>query len=489
MTENKLLKKVGKKRINRVLDLVESGKKLTSIQEDIWLELEDAADNVQKNDPGIQAGREADKLAKEGFELGPDETVVVGNLKPGDEIVVTDRDGVPDKLVHKGYDKKGNALLEDGQMLHVDPFEQLRIIGKKLKDTPSSSSQGVSDADIQGYLDRLTKESDPAVLNAALEQIPDAAKSVQGFAAHADKIKGALEGRLKELGSGGRSSKTESSQPLGVATDTATDTATNKQAESTEQPGTVAKEAGITSDITSDKTANTDDSVKFSRKNSASPEDFVPTTDGNIDYGEITPAIAKVMRRQAGKIRLQEGTKEKGLYHIVRPNRLQQIKNAGYDSAEALVADVTKKYTAIYKGKGGSLILAKKNGQAKIAFVKLTPVSGGEYYLVETAFVSRPDYTNNKELLWEKPQSTRSATGTTGVISGQSNSSTKNIPSKQGKVKKSKQASSGTKKDTLPADQQADITKELESKQALGYGGVQQLLRKGILEDCFSFAG
>lgn len=54
---------------------------------------------------------------------------------------------------------------------------------------------------------------------------------------------------------------------------------------------------------------------KFSRGLRKST-DFVPNADGGLDYGEITPAMGKEMRRQVGKIRLRQGNEAWGLTHI-----------------------------------------------------------------------------------------------------------------------------------------------------------------------------
>lgn len=58
----------------------------------------------------------------------------------------------------------------------------------------------------------------------------------------------------------------------------------------------------------------------FSRSDTE-PEDFITAPDGSINFGEITPDMAKIMKRQSGKIRLQQGVQNAngtgyGLLHI-----------------------------------------------------------------------------------------------------------------------------------------------------------------------------
>lgn len=118
--------------------------------------------------------------------------------------------------------------------------------------------------------------------------------------------------------------------------------------------------------------------------------------------------------------------------HINTPARLAQIKEFGYANGEALVADVAANFQSIYQGKGKSLILAKVNDKAKIAYVELE--SDGSFYRVKSALVSRPDYLKNKKRLWERAQTNQPtpASQPPSAVTGQSQS---NKPSAGGEVK------------------------------------------------------
>ena len=140
-------------------------------------------------------------------------------------------------------------------------------------------------------------------------------------------------------------------------------------------------------------------------------DEFVLTSCGNKDFGEISAEIAQQIRRQAGKIRLRIGEQkgkpgDYGEKHIERKGRMQELRSNGYDNARDLVQDVAQSYTAIYSKDSGRLILKKKIDKKGVSlFVELTPSPDGDFYDVKTGMISRDTYFKNKKPLWEKPQS------------------------------------------------------------------------------------
>ena len=109
--------------------------------------------------------------------------------------------------------------------------------------------------------------------------------------------------------------------------------------------------------------------------------EFVLTRNGSRDFGEISPEMAQKIRRQAGKIRLRIGKQESerdnyGEKHIERPDRLQQLRNNGYENARDLVQDVAAYFSSIYAGKGSRLVLYKKGNNDAMIYVELTSSSG-----------------------------------------------------------------------------------------------------------------
>ena len=130
--------------------------------------------------------------------------------------------------------------------------------------------------------------------------------------------------------------------------------------------------------------------------------------DGSLSLGEIGQEKATVMRQQAGSIRLNQGNHDdatgrgSGITHI-EARHGAEIRQAGYNSAEHFVADVVENHNEIRRGGAGSLLLIKKNGADKVSVVRLSPDARGDFYNVETAYLSRS--THKKELLWSAAQS------------------------------------------------------------------------------------
>ena len=137
--------------------------------------------------------------------------------------------------------------------------------------------------------------------------------------------------------------------------------------------------------------------------------EFVLTSEGNRDFGAISPQIAGQIRWQAGKIRLrvgkQEGERDNyGEKHIERPDRIHQLHDNGYQNARDLIQDVAKNYDLIYAGKGSRLVLYKKGRNDTMMYVELTSSEDGDFYDVKTGLITRKDFMNNKKPLWEKPK-------------------------------------------------------------------------------------
>ena len=137
--------------------------------------------------------------------------------------------------------------------------------------------------------------------------------------------------------------------------------------------------------------------------------EFVLTKSGNLDFGEIPPDVAKIIKRQTGKIRLRTGVQIDGANgnygekHIERPERKEALQKCGYSTARDFIEDVCQDYDAIYQGQNGSLILVKSYADKNhIAIVKLTPSEDDDFYDVQTGYPSRKSGKNKKPLLWER---------------------------------------------------------------------------------------
>lgn len=137
--------------------------------------------------------------------------------------------------------------------------------------------------------------------------------------------------------------------------------------------------------------------------------EFVLAKNGTIDFGEISPPVANIIKRQSGKIHLRIGVQaenEKGNYgekHIERPERMEALNKCGFENARDFIEDVCSDYDAIYQGQNGSLILVKAYTEKNhIAIVKLMPSADGDFYDVQTGYPSRKSGKNKKPLLWKR---------------------------------------------------------------------------------------
>jgi hypothetical protein len=154
-------------------------------------------------------------------------------------------------------------------------------------------------------------------------------------------------------------------------------------------------------------------------ENNTSPEntppvkhdgEYVLTTEGSKDFGEITQDIAKEIRRQAGKIRLRIGEQDTktdkgyGESHIERPVRIKQIRSIGFNSARDFVQHVARNFDTIYPADGGSLFLYKHGSHDLLLVVKLAPSTNGDFYDIQTGYITRKGRIK-KEPLWKVPTS------------------------------------------------------------------------------------
>lgn len=137
--------------------------------------------------------------------------------------------------------------------------------------------------------------------------------------------------------------------------------------------------------------------------------EFVLSSKGSKDFGEITPEISKNINRQAGKIRFTKGYQNPnderdgfGEEHFNRTKRIRQLKAVGYENSRDFVEDVSKNFTKIYQGRGASLILLKEGDKNSLEYIELTPSDDEDYWQVTSGHPVRPDSFKNKKPLWSK---------------------------------------------------------------------------------------
>jgi hypothetical protein len=136
------------------------------------------------------------------------------------------------------------------------------------------------------------------------------------------------------------------------------------------------------------------------------PEGFVDDGYGGVDYGEIPEDVAQAVQRPSGPIRLTDERRN----HILTDH--PDLVSQGYSDAATFAHDVARNYSAVYRGAGGSLLLVRRNGQPKMAAVRLVPAPSGKYWSVHTAFLITTAGLKRRErrgdLLWEGNRGTRS---------------------------------------------------------------------------------
>jgi len=158
--------------------------------------------------------------------------------------------------------------------------------------------------------------------------------------------------------------------------------------------------------------------------------DFIPASDGGLDYGEITPEMGQAMRRQAGKIRLQQGVQNQdgtgwGLAHI-EARHGDQIRKLGYSSVAEFVSESVRDFDQIWQaGKTIQLVVARTGKASRATFLQLEIQKEGDFYRVNSAFPVSESYLEGKERkegwkpLWSRYPVPADASGASGFV-GQS---------------------------------------------------------------------
>ncbi|BAP87300.1 putative DNA primase [Burkholderiales bacterium GJ-E10] len=135
------------------------------------------------------------------------------------------------------------------------------------------------------------------------------------------------------------------------------------------------------------------------RKERSQPGDFVRSSRGDFDFGELPAGAAAAIGRQPGKIRLRQAA----LSHIDERHG-GQIRSVGYASTAAFVESVAQRYNVIYPARYGALAIsvAIPGEPRRYAVMRLTPNAGGDFYDIATATLSRVDFFKNKTPLLQR---------------------------------------------------------------------------------------
>lgn len=135
------------------------------------------------------------------------------------------------------------------------------------------------------------------------------------------------------------------------------------------------------------------------RKERSQPVDFVRSSRGDFDFGELPAGAAAAIGRQPGKIRLRQAA----LSHIEERHG-KQIRSVGYASTAEFVETVAQRYNAIYPARHGALAIsvAIPGEPRRYAVMRLTPNADRDYYDIVTATLSRIDFFKNKTPLLQR---------------------------------------------------------------------------------------
>ncbi|KAB2890617.1 MAG: hypothetical protein F9K35_19045, partial [Burkholderiaceae bacterium] len=159
--------------------------------------------------------------------------------------------------------------------------------------------------------------------------------------------------------------------------------------------------------------------LQFSQASRKSPQDFVPSPEGGLDYGEITPEMGKAMRRQGGVIRLQQGVQNAdgtgyGLVHI-EANHGKQIRALGFGDVQSFVAHVAHGIQQVWQVPGNrQLLVTMKDGRKDVMYLQLEAAQEGDFYRVNSAFpVRQQDYEDRRGMkkIWDGSEPTSAVTG------------------------------------------------------------------------------
>ena len=157
----------------------------------------------------------------------------------------------------------------------------------------------------------------------------------------------------------------------------------------------------------------------FQDETDGAPESGRAYPDNGREVGVITGEIAATLALdKPGPIVLDDT----GRRHVEERHG-KEIRSLGFADAQEFISFVLSHVDAVYAVEGHSrkydIVSRAMTPQGRV-MVRLEFDAAGDYYSVATAGPVRPQYYNKKSPLWERAQSSHSASGTPDAISGQS---------------------------------------------------------------------
>jgi hypothetical protein len=132
---------ISKEDVQTIFNKVKNNRPLTNRQQKQYDYLRSVAEKKINSDTELVRDNEFSNIEKKGFTLQEPETIAVGDLQKGEEIVVVDDKGIPDVLTNKGRDKDGDIILQDGITMRVDEFDTVDVIGRRMTDKAKFENQ------------------------------------------------------------------------------------------------------------------------------------------------------------------------------------------------------------------------------------------------------------------------------------------------------------------------------------------------------------
>lgn len=132
---------ISKEDVQTIFNKVKNNRPLTNLQQKQYDYLRSVAEKKINSDTELVRDNEFANIEKKGFTLQEPETIAVGDLQKGEEIVVVDDNGIPDVLTNKGRDKDGDIILQDGITMRVDEFDTVDVIGRRMTDKAKFENQ------------------------------------------------------------------------------------------------------------------------------------------------------------------------------------------------------------------------------------------------------------------------------------------------------------------------------------------------------------
>lgn len=133
----------------------------------------------------------------------------------------------------------------------------------------------------------------------------------------------------------------------------------------------------------------------------------VTAPSGRSNFGQIAGEIARAAGMPPGPVMLKHGEQRGdhqgfGKEHIEQQHG-EELRQAGYKTAEEFVSDVLKNYNYIYQVSQNRYALVAAGQKAKIHIVELRHDKGQQVYSVVTGYIAERSYLEKFRLLWKRP--------------------------------------------------------------------------------------